>query len=103
MDLYLLLTPILLLAVIAVLGFVGCSFQPGSASSSDGITPSRGPTTGGTNVTITGADFGSNPVVQFGISPDPQAPAPTATIPSVTTISAVTPPYPSATAVYAIV
>ncbi len=49
-DPYVLLAPILLLGIIAALGFVGCTFHHGVAPL--GISPSSGSTTGGTIVTI---------------------------------------------------
>jgi len=100
-DAFVLLTPFLLLAVIAIFAFVGCSFHesgPDSATAS----PSAGPTTGGTAITITGSgsDFTGNVVLKFGTPPaDPIVNAPSVSIASKTTLSTVTPAYPLAKAV----
>lgn len=59
-DLFILFTPILLLGIVALLGFVGC-YTPIHVTNSDGsVTPASGPTAGGTVVTLGGTIiFGS--------------------------------------------
>lgn len=69
-DLYLILTPILVLGVIALLGFVGCNQVFGIeatelAISVDSVTPQSGSTQGGTRVRITGGTFDSGATVTF--------------------------------------
>ena len=90
-DLFLLLTPLLLLGVVALLGFAGCRFVPNADVGSITINPTSGPTAGGTTITITGSDpeFISDITVLFGESPD-DVPVP-ATIVSKTQVTAVTP------------
>ncbi len=60
---------------------------PIPAASVSGITPSIGPTTGGTTVTITGMNFRTGIVVRFGTQP-----ATGVTLESSTTLTAVAPP-----------
>jgi hypothetical protein len=101
-DTFVLLTPFLLLAVIAIFGFVGCGFQDGSANESLTASPPSGPITGGTAITITGSnsDFTSNAVLTFGSSPNAVIADPaTVKITSSTTLNAVTPAYPLAQAI----
>lgn len=69
-DLYLILTPILLLGVIALLGFVGCNQVFGIQETEleiivDSVTPQTGSTQGGTRVRITGGTFDSGATVTF--------------------------------------
>ncbi len=52
-----------------------------------GVTPSAGPTTGGTAVTVTGANFDAGTTVQFG-----SAPASSVTVNGSTSLVATTPP-----------
>jgi hypothetical protein len=52
------------------------------------LTPSSGPTAGGTSVTITGTGFTAGSTVSFGGTP-----APTVTVNSATSITVVTPPH----------
>src|SRR5258708_16715591 len=71
MDAFVILTPILLLGVIALLGFVGCNWafgisQTGLLMTVTGVSPSSGPTQGGQQVIVTGSSFDSNPTVTFG-------------------------------------
>src|SRR5258708_13341123 len=71
MDAVVILSPILLLGVIAVLGFVGCNWafgisQTGLLMTVTGVSPSSGPTQGGQQVIVTGSSFDSNPTVTFG-------------------------------------
>jgi hypothetical protein len=90
-DAFVLWTPILLLGVVALLGFVGCLTKPSPPVGSITISPTSGPTAGGTTVVITGPneDFGSNATVKFGSAPtDADVPG---TIMSSTVMSAVTP------------
>lgn len=72
-DSFLLFTPILLLAIVALLGFVGCNWVFGihetvlSVPPEIGsIQPAFGSPAGGTAVTITGAKFVATPTVAFG-------------------------------------
>jgi IPT/TIG domain len=85
-DLFLLLTPILLLGVVALLGFAGCGFHPREATSIS-IAPNSGTTLGGTPVTISlqGDTFLSNVTVKFAAVSVP------ATITGATTVTANTP------------
>src|SRR6266550_871467 len=97
-DLFLLLTPILLLGIVALLGFVGCGFQP-TAVEDISITPASGPLAGGTPITVSGStNFSGTPTVSFG---NRQTLTVTATSPNVTVASsteliATTPPSTSA-------
>jgi hypothetical protein len=100
-DLFVLLTPLLLLGVVALLGFAGCSFHAGAADTYGlTINPNSGPVTGNTPVTITAMDtsdtppqptqvFGSSVTVTFGSA----APVP-ASITDQTTVTTTTPPNP---------
>jgi len=67
-DLFVLLTPLLLLGVVALLGFAGCVFHAGSVGNSLTCNPPSGPIEGGTPVTITAEEgtFGSNVTATFG-------------------------------------
>ncbi len=70
-DAFVILTPILLLGVIALLGFVGCNQvfgikETGLAMTVTGVSPASGPTQGGQQVVVTGSSFASNPKVTFG-------------------------------------
>ena len=71
-DPFVILTPFLLLGVIALLGFVGCQQLFGVVGGSDapvkvtGIQPQSGSTQGGTPVTITGSAFQEFPQVLIG-------------------------------------
>jgi len=88
-DLFLLLTPLFVLGVVALLGFAGCSFQP-RVVGLNSISPNTGPVTGGTSVTITGVEgdeFASNATVTFDGAVVP------GTVQSQTVITAVTPPH----------
>lgn len=90
-DSFLIWTPVLLIAVVALLGFVGCLTTPSPPPGSITISPTSGPTAGGTAVTIMGPgdDFGSNATVKFGSAPnDADVPG---TIMSSAVITAVTP------------
>jgi hypothetical protein len=106
-DLFVLLTPLLLLGVVALLGFAGCSFHAGEAADTYAlnINPSSGPLAGNTTVTITAEDtsgttpvpaqlFGSNVTVAFG-----SLTAVPASITDETTVTDVTPASPTAGAV----
>src|SRR5215469_2393811 len=71
-DTFILLTPILLLGVIALLGFVGCNQVFGLDNTVlllpvkiGAITPDTGATAGGTQVTIAGTGFQANATVTF--------------------------------------
>jgi hypothetical protein len=94
-DLFVLLTPILLLGVVALLGFAGCSFHPNEDVETFTISPTVGVSTGGTAVTITGAYAGyqSNASILFGESPT-DVPVP-GTIVGGITITAQTPAHPA--------
>jgi len=98
-DLFLLLTPILLLGIVALLGFVGCGFQP-TAAEDISISPASGPLAGGTSVTISGSNtnFSGAPTVNFGNRQTltVTATAPSATLVSSTQLTATTPPSTSA-------
>ncbi len=77
-DLFVLLTPILLLAVVALLGFAGCGFHPSEDVGMISIAPTSGVSSGGTTVTVTGqyATILSNAMVTFGeASSDTPVPA----------------------------
>jgi hypothetical protein len=72
-DLFVLLTPIFLLGIVALLGFVGCDRLLGlsqiTAPPTLTISPASGPSAGGTLVTITASaegTFDSNIFVTFG-------------------------------------
>jgi hypothetical protein len=97
-DSFVLLAHILLLGIIALLGFVGCLSKPDPPVAQLAIAPNSGPTTGGTQVVITspGAAFAGNPTVTFGSSPDPAVNATQVTVIDTNTMTAVTPPYPVA-------
>jgi hypothetical protein len=69
-DLFVLLTPILILVIVALFAFVGCNqvFGLGPVTlrlSVDSVTPNSGPTSGGTLVRITGQPFAEGAVVTF--------------------------------------
>jgi hypothetical protein len=70
MDAFVLLTPILVLAVVALLGFVGCNQVFGNNATTLGIEvnnliPDFGPSAGGTFVEIVGSNFLGADVVTF--------------------------------------
>jgi hypothetical protein len=93
-DLFILLTPILLLGVVALLGFAGCTFHANEDVETFIISPTFGVATGGTAVTITGAyaGFQSNASVLFGESAsDVAVPGTIVGGPPSATITAVTP------------
>ncbi len=71
-DAFLFLTPVLLLGIVALLGFIGCLSKPSPPVGVISISPSSGPTAGGTAVTIAGPgeDFGNNIKVKFGTPPN---------------------------------
>jgi len=73
MDWFLILTPFLLLGIVALFGFIGCDRVLGLTPVSplpppkiDSIDPTSGPPTGGTTVTIHGNDLAGTTEVQFG-------------------------------------
>ena len=69
-DLFVLLTPILLLGVVALLGFAGCGFHPSEDAGMLSISPASGLSSGGTAVTVT-TQYGniqSNAMLTFGES-----------------------------------
>jgi hypothetical protein len=70
-DSFLILTPLLLLAVVALFAFVGCNAVLGIdetklAIEAQQITPSQGPAFGGTSVQIAGSNFTGVDKVTFG-------------------------------------
>jgi len=70
-DAFVLLTPILLLGVIALLGFIGCNQVFGIEDTEvkvevTAVSPSSGPTQGGQQVVVLGSSFDTNPTVTFG-------------------------------------
>jgi|GEM_PF-3424900 len=74
-DSFVILTPFLLLGVVALLAFVGCDivfglqgFQP-VAPAVSAVTPLTGPIQGGTLVNITGSDLPAGAMVTFGGTP----------------------------------
>ena len=96
-DSFVLLTPILLLGIIALLGFVGCDRVFGlvevkSNPQISSIDPASGTPNGGTAVTITGSDFEQTPTVTFGGTA-----ATNVTFDSQTQLSATTPQHSPAT------
>jgi IPT/TIG domain len=93
-DLFLLLTPFLLLGVVALLGFAGCHFQPRGVGSPLTIDPTSGPTSGGTAVTITGSDeaFQYPVTVKFDAGNAGEVDV-TGTVTNSTTVTAITPPH----------
>ena len=69
-DLFVILTPFLLLGVIALLGFIGCNQVYGLGEVKEkvvvaGIQPQSGSTQGGTRVRITGSNFTTSATVTF--------------------------------------
>lgn len=74
LDWFVILTPLLVLAVVALLGFVGCNQVFGLKSTQglitlDQLEPNVGPTVGGTMVQLTGGSFtGVNKVTFGGVS-----------------------------------
>lgn len=69
-DVFVLLTPILILGIVALLAFVGCNQAFGIKETGiqlrvDSVTPNSGPTSGGTLVRITGQNFAEGAVVTF--------------------------------------
>src|SRR5258707_1788295 len=97
-DPYILLAPVLLLAIVALLGFVGCGFAPRPQESIT-IAPDSGPVAGGTSITITGtsSSFAGTPTVNFGTSSNNTviATATNVVVKIQTMLTANTPPYPS--------
>jgi hypothetical protein len=88
-DPFVLLAPVFLLAVVALLRFVACSFQPGQEAQPptvSTVSPNNGPAAGGTPVMITGANFTSGATVTFGT-----AAATNVVVMSTTQITATTP------------
>lgn len=78
LDLFVILTPFLLLGVIALLGFIGCNQVFGLnevelAVEVDSIAPQSGSTQGGDRVRITGSGFASNATVTIGGLAAPEA------------------------------
>lgn len=70
-DWFVLLTPIFLLAVIALLGFIGCNQvfdleETQLQLEVTGVSPTSGPTQGGQQVVVTGSSFDTSPTVTFG-------------------------------------
>lgn len=70
-DAFVWLTPIFLLGVIALLGFIGCNqvfgIEPtGLLMTVTGVSPNSGPTQGGQQVVVTGSEFDVNAKVTFG-------------------------------------
>jgi hypothetical protein len=53
-DSFIVLTPVLLLVIVAIFGFVGCGFTHGSAAGAITLNPLNGLSLGGTQLTITG-------------------------------------------------
>lgn len=77
-DWFVLLTPILLLGVIALLGFLGCDQVFGLDPTTLGATinsvkPPFGSPAGGIKVTIDGSGFGTSATVTFGGTATPQS------------------------------
>jgi hypothetical protein len=73
-DLFVILTPILVLGIIALLGFVGCDQVFGLKPvdpriSVDAVFPDSGTPAGGTNVVIAGSEFQAGCTVTFGGNP----------------------------------
>ncbi len=70
-DVILLLsTPILVLGIVALLGFVGCNqffglSEPELAITVGAVTPNTGPTSGSQQVRVTGSSFDTNATVTF--------------------------------------
>jgi len=69
-DAFVLLTPVLLIGVIALLGFVGCNqifgIEPTELELEvTGVSPTSGPTQGGQQVIVTGSQFDQSPTVTF--------------------------------------
>jgi hypothetical protein len=97
-DSFVFLTPILLLGIIALFGFIGCFSKPDPPVAHLAIAPNSGPTTGGTQVVITGpgAGFAGNVTLIFGSSPDPTVNATQVNVIDASTLMAATPPYPIA-------
>jgi len=71
-DSFIFLSPILLLGVVALLGFVGCLSKPAPPIGIVTISPASGPSTGNTPVTITGMGeiFNDSVAVKFGSPPN---------------------------------
>lgn len=99
MDAFVLLTPILLLGVVALLAFVGCDRLLGLSEvdppivtiEANQVTPASGPTVGGTPVKILGSGFSFVDQVTFGgVSAN-------FVVTSNSEIDATTPPNPSGT------
>jgi IPT/TIG domain len=70
LDTFILLTPILLLAVVALFGFVGCNQILGLKDvllnvTVDSVNPGSGPTVGGQLVSITGSGFETGATATF--------------------------------------
>src|SRR5690242_10953793 len=77
-DWFVLLTPVLLLGVMALLGFLGCNQVFGLDPTSgrvdvNSISPLFGSPAGGTKITIDGSNFGTSATVTFGGTATPQS------------------------------
>jgi len=97
-DPFIFLAPILLLVVVALLGFAGCKFHPGAVAESITITPASGSVAGGTSISITGTNtsFAAPATVNFGTLPNTiNATATNVIVLSQTMLTANTPPSPS--------
>jgi hypothetical protein len=68
MELFLLLTPLLVLGVVALLGFTGCLSTPPPPAPTviNSVTPSEGPAAGGTTVIVTGVNLEGDEALFFG-------------------------------------
>lgn len=83
----LLLTPILVLGIVALFGFVGC-YTPVSVNFPviDSLNPVSGPSKGGTLVTVKGENFESDTTINFDTTP-----ATSVTVLDQNTLTAITP------------
>jgi hypothetical protein len=70
MDAFIFLAPVLLLAIVALVGLAGCSFHSSPdlnlPSISPPLSPQSGSAAGGDSVTINGGNFVNNDTVTFG-------------------------------------
>ena len=94
-DLFVILTPIFVLGIIALLGFIGCDQVLGldpthAAIEVVSVVPNSGTPAGGTEVTISGSGFETGSSVSFGGTLGT-----TVVVSSETTIFATTPPHAS--------